>query len=96
MLELELPQGGHFLASEIEQVLRSPGYPFTTGTQVKLEGMQVTVLAADAQGPTRLGFEFDTPLEDLSLVFLHTRAGELTRFTPPPVGTRLDLASLAE
>ncbi len=95
-LELELSQGGHFLAGEIEQALRSPKYPLGTGAQVKLEGMQVTVLAADAQGPTRLGFEFDTPLEDPSLVFLHTRAGELTRFTPPPVGTRIDLASLSE
>jgi hypothetical protein len=61
---------------------------------VELEGRRVTVLAAEWQGPTRLGFEFDAPLEDPSLVFLHTRAGALTRFTPPPVGTRLELSAL--
>lgn len=65
------------------------------GAQVKLEGMQVTVLAADAQGPTRLGFEFDVPLEDPSLAFLHWREGVLCRLTPPPEGTRLDLSALA-
>jgi hypothetical protein len=91
-LELERADGGPFLAGELEQVLRSPAYPLGTGAQVRLEGMRVTVLAADARGPTRLGFDFGTPLEDPSLVFLHTRAGALTRFTPPPVGTRLDLS----
>ncbi|HYO53054.1 hypothetical protein [Archangium sp.] len=84
-LALELPRGGHFLTSEFEQVIRSPEHMLGAGAQVKLEGMRVTVLAADAQGPTRLGFEFDTPLEDPSLVFLHWREGTLRRFTPPPL-----------
>jgi hypothetical protein len=94
-LALELPGGGHFLATEAEQTLRSPEHTLGEGAQVKLEGMQVTVLAAEAQGPTRLGFEFDVPLEDPSLVFLHSREGVLRRLTPPPEGTRLDLATLA-
>ncbi|AKJ06827.1 hypothetical protein ATI61_105206 [Archangium gephyra] len=94
-LALELPQGGHFLATEAEQTLRSPEHMLKQGEQVKLEGMQVTVLAADAQGPTRLGFEFDVPLEDPSLVFLHWREGTLRRLTPPPEGTRVDLSAVA-
>ncbi|MFY0529135.1 hypothetical protein ACN28I_40220 [Archangium gephyra] len=94
-LALELPGGGHFLATEAEQTLRSPEHMLGEGAQVKLEGMQVTVLAADAQGPTRLGFEFDVPLEDPSLVFLHWREGALRRLMPPPEGARLDLATPA-
>ncbi|HYO72056.1 MAG TPA: hypothetical protein VEU33_38875 [Archangium sp.] len=94
-LALELPRGGHFLATEAEQTLRSSEHMLARGAEVKLEGMKVTVLAADAQGPTRLGFEFDVPLEDSSLVFLHWREGTLRRFTPPPEGTRVDLSAVA-
>jgi hypothetical protein len=90
-LELELLQG-RFLASEQEQSLRAPEHALSVGARVELEGMRVTVLAADAGGPTRLGFEFDVPLEDPSLVFLRFRPDGLHRFTPPPVGTRLALS----
>jgi hypothetical protein len=94
-LALELPRGGHFLTTEAEQTLRSPEHMLVQGAQVKLEGMRVTVLAADAQGPTRLGFEFDVPLEDPSLVFLHWREGGLRRLMPPPEGARVDLSVVA-
>jgi hypothetical protein len=94
-LELELPRG-HFLTSELEQAVRGPEYMLGVGARVLLEGMRVEVLAADAQGPTRVGFEFDTPLEDPSLVFLRSAGGGLSRFTPPPVGTRLELSVLAQ
>jgi hypothetical protein len=93
-LTLELPGGGHFLASEVEQAIRGPEFLPGPGAQVKLEGMRVTVLAADAQGPTRLGFDFDVPLEDRSLVFMHWRDGGLRRLTPPPEGTRLELSTV--
>lgn len=95
-LALELPRGGHFLATEAEQTLRASEHMLGEGAQVKLEGMRVTVLAADAQGPTRLGFEFDVPLEDPSLVFLHWRDGGLRRLTPPSEGTRLELSALSK
>jgi hypothetical protein len=94
-LALELPRGGHFLSTEAEQTLRASEYMLGEGARVTLEGMTVTVLAADAQGPTRLGFEFDVPLEDPSLVFLHWREKTLRRFTPPPEGTRVDLSAVA-
>ncbi len=48
--------------------------------------MRVTVLEADEVGPTRVGFDFDTPLEDPSFVFLGWRDGAMRRSTPPPVG----------
>jgi hypothetical protein len=91
--ELEPAPGGHFLASELEQALRGPAHRLDTGAVVQLEGMRVTVLAADAEGPTRLGFEFEVPLEDPSLVFLRFEDKALRRFTPPPVGTRVALGA---
>lgn len=89
-LELALP-GGHFLASEFESVFRGPNHPLPEGSRVELPGMTVTVLAADAEGPTRLGFTFDTPLEDPSLVFLSWREGAMHRMTPPAVGEHVPL-----
>jgi hypothetical protein len=88
--ELELTQG-RFLTSEFEAVFRGPTHPLRQGDQVKLTGMTVTVLAADEQGPTRLGFTFDRPLEDPSLVFLRWKDDALRPFIPPPVGERLPL-----
>ncbi|WNG34313.1 hypothetical protein F0U61_12245 [Archangium violaceum] len=93
-LALEMPRGGHFLTSDAEQSVRGSEFMLETGAQVSLEGMRVTVLAADAQGPTRLGFDFDTPLEDPSLVFLHWREGALRRLVPPPEGSRLELSTV--
>jgi hypothetical protein len=87
-LELSLTRG-HFLTSEFEVVFRGRNHPLPRGTRVELKGMTVTVLDADAQGPTRLGFEFDTPLEDPSFVFLGWKDDALRPVTPPPVGERL-------
>jgi hypothetical protein len=88
--ELELTQG-RFHTSEFEAIFRAPRYRLTAGAQVELEHMRATVLAADEQGPTRLGFEFDAPLESPSFVFLHWKDGGLRRFQPPAVGTRVGL-----
>jgi hypothetical protein len=90
-LELSLTQG-RFLTHELERVFRSPTYPLPQGARVELEGMTVTVLEADAEGPKRLGFDFDVPLEDPSLVLLAWKDGLLRRTTPPPVGERVALS----
>jgi hypothetical protein len=81
----------HFLANEFAWLFRGPAWPLREGAEVDLEGMRVTVRATNAEGPTRLGFTFDTPLEDPSLVLLHWRDGALRRFTPPVVGARVEL-----
>lgn len=89
-LELALTRN-EFLTSEFESVFRGPSHPLRKGNQVKLQGMTVTVLEDNGKGPTRLGFTFDTPLEDPSLVFIRWQDGALRPFTPPPVGERLAL-----
>ena len=90
-LELSLTRG-RFLTSEFEGVFRSPSHPLTQGARVELEGMRVTVLEADAEGARRLGFDFDVPLEDPSLVFLAWKDGLLRRTPLPPVGERVALS----
>ncbi|QRK10756.1 hypothetical protein JQX13_12190 [Archangium violaceum] len=86
--ELSLTRG-HFFTNEFEIVFRGRSHPLPKGARVALTGMTVTVLDADDEGPTRLGFTFDKPLEDSSFVFLHWKDDALRRFTPPPVGERL-------
>jgi hypothetical protein len=86
--ELSLSQG-RLLSSEFETVFRGPNHPLRAGQQVKLKGMTVTVLEADEKGASRLGFTFDTPLEEL--VLLGWKDGAVHRFTPPPVGAHVPL-----
>lgn len=80
-----------FLATESEQLFRGPNHPLAKGYSVDLAGLRVTVLEADARGPSRVRFDFDRPLEDPSLQFLAFRDGTLRKVTLPPVGGRLDL-----
>jgi hypothetical protein len=89
-LELSLTRG-HFLTDEFETLFRGASHPLPQGSRVALPGMRVTVLDADEVGPTRVGFEFDTPLEDPSLVFLRWKDGALHPSPPPPVGARVSL-----
>jgi hypothetical protein len=88
--ELSLTRG-QFLTSEFEHVFRGPSHPLPQGATVELEGMRVTVLESDARGPTRVGYAFDAPLEDPSLLLLHWKDGALRRFTPPGVGEPVSL-----
>ncbi|MCI0573452.1 MAG: hypothetical protein L0Y66_22130, partial [Myxococcaceae bacterium] len=88
--ELSL-RGGHFHTSEFEQLFRGPAHALPVGAQVQLDGMRVTVLEAGEEGPTRLGFALDVPLEDDSLVLLHWRDGGLRRLPPPAIGVPVAL-----
>jgi hypothetical protein len=56
------------------------------GRVVRLRGMEATVLAAGAVGPSRIRFHFDRPLDDPSLTFLAWNGGRLRRVPLPPVG----------
>jgi hypothetical protein len=94
-LELSLTDT-RFLAGVLERNFRGAGFPMAPGATVQLDGMRVTLLETDEQGPKRLGFTFDVPLEDPSLVLLHWKNNALRPLAPPPEGTRLELAKLAE
>jgi len=61
------------------------------GDTVELDGMRATVLARGDDGPTRVEFRFDRPLDDPGLYFLTWRAGRLQHVVPPPIGQEISL-----
>ena len=58
---------------------------------MELDGARAIVAEADDEGPIRLRFALDVPLEDPGLRFLATRDGTLRRVVMPPVGGTLTL-----
>ncbi len=64
----------------------------SSGAVVQVTGMRAAVLAAAADGPTRIEFRFDRPLDDLDLVFLHWSGARFERVQPPAVGATVELA----
>ncbi len=89
-LELSLPEG-QFLSSEMEQLFRGPAFAMHVGDQVQVAGCRITVLDVNGLWPTRVRFEFDTPLDDPNLVMLTLGDDTLKRLRPPPVGERVTL-----
>lgn len=71
---------------------RSRRLRMPAGTTVKLEGLQIEVLAdlPDA-GPTRARFSFDKALEDPSLAFYRWDERNFIPFTPPRIGEQQTL-----
>ncbi|MFZ5470270.1 MAG: hypothetical protein ACOZIN_12615 [Myxococcota bacterium] len=90
-LELEVV-GGHMLSTVFEQMVRAPQFPLREGDQVTLRGFTATVREASSQGPRRLAFRFDRPLDDPSLLFLEWKEGALRPLELPKVGESRRLA----
>ncbi len=70
-----------------EQVYRD--VPPAPGTEVRMEGLHVTVREANAAGPMRVHFDFGRPLESPDLCFVTWREGALHPLAPPPPGGSL-------
>lgn len=83
--------GGRLLDSDFENICRSDLHPIKLNETVKLEGLQVTVVALLDGKPLRVRYTFDRNLEDPSYVFLHSTYRGLIRFPVPPVGERIRL-----
>jgi hypothetical protein len=67
-----------------EQVYRDT--PPAPGSEVRMEGLRVTVLDSSEAGPLRMRFEFDRPLESPDLCFVTWRDGALRSLALPPPG----------
>ena len=65
------------------------GRHLSQGQVIQLDGMRATVLELGEQGPHRVEFRFDRPLDDPSLVFLVWREGALRHVQLPPLGESL-------
>jgi len=79
IMDMELV-GGELHASSLVQ-----------GEVINVAGMQATVTELGRDGPTRVRFRFDKPLDDPSLVWLIWKDGRLQRIAPPAIGATLDL-----
>jgi len=85
------PERGYLLWF-FDRLFRSERDPFVLGDHVVLEDMTVTVTELTSDGrPWAARFEFAVPLDDPSLRWLHWDDGEFQSWTPPPIGTRVEL-----
>ncbi len=85
-LELALTKGGHFLDSVEERIHRAARHPVHQGDTFDMQGMVVKIEEADAQGPTRISYTFDVPLEDPSLKLVQWQNKKVVPWVPPAVG----------
>ncbi|MBZ4422278.1 hypothetical protein [Myxococcus sp. RHSTA-1-4] len=81
-LEVELTRE-RFFDTIYERVHRGGAFALKQGDEVKLDGLTVKVVEADARGIKRLSYTFDVPLEDPSLLLLHWRDRGLRRLAIP-------------
>jgi hypothetical protein len=79
-----------------DQVFRGIENRMSVGQQVELTGVtiEITELTADGR-PGEAAFEFSVPLEDASLYWLQWKDCAFVPFTPPPVGSEIELESMA-
>jgi hypothetical protein len=70
----------------METLFRTVREPLELGTVVELDGLRVEVLRLVHGRPQKLRSVFDRPLDDPSLVFLHSTEHGLAAFHIPPVG----------
>jgi len=89
-LDLELPDGGMF-RDEFLYAFRTRRRPLATGDTVELPGLLIEILASGPDGPTRLRYRFEHPLEDPRYRFYRWQKGAFVAEEPPAIGSRLTL-----
>jgi len=89
-LDLELPGGGMFQDAFL-YAFRTRRRPLATGDRVELPGLLIEVLASGPDGPTRLRYRFERPLEDPRYRFFRWSKGSFVAEQPPAIGDRLTL-----
>ncbi len=81
----------HHVLAIFDRLYRGHG-GFTTGQRLALGGLEVVIRSLTPDGrPAEASFVFERPLEDPSHRWLQWRAGGYAPFTPPPVGSSLEL-----
>ncbi|WP_394834214.1 hypothetical protein LVJ94_47715 [Pendulispora rubella] len=79
-LRLEV-EGTTLLKSTLERAFRRPEHTYAVGDVTRVEGMRITVAAAEAGAPTALDIALDAPLEDPHTALLARQSGALRRVT---------------
>lgn len=86
-LELEMI-GGSLFKGEYSFFSRKYS-PLKIGDVVQLEGLRITILEVNEQGPTRIEFKFGLSLDDESFRFFKLNKEKLELVKPPPIGESL-------
>ncbi len=89
-LELDAKQGALLTRSTVD-VLRAADLPLRAGQHFHVRGMDVTVLAMDGWGPSRVRYRFDGDLDASRFVFLTMSPAGLMRLHLPKPGGSLEL-----
>lgn len=93
-LELRVLDGALF-EHDFEWFYRARGHVVRAGASFSNRRMNVSVLEANAAGPTRVEFRFDRPPDDPSLHFMAWQNGALRRVEVPALGETLRLPGQA-
>lgn len=90
---LELHIARSWLASPFDASLRNLARaPFHAGDRLDLPYFHVEVREVDSHGaPTRVRFTFERALEDPSLAFRYWDGDQIARWTPPAIGSEVQL-----
>jgi hypothetical protein len=92
-LRVRFPDG--FFPTAYSRFLRSPNDRFSTGQQMNLPGLSVTVESLDARGdPEQVLYEFPVPLEDPSLRWMSWQDGLYVPWSPPALGRTAKLPAM--
>lgn len=85
-LIVELLQGGTMLQTPFERMFRAQSAVVRRGQRFELDGLAATLLELRDGSPVKVRYDFASPPDDGSWVFLHARPRGLLRFPIPPVG----------
>ena len=79
------PEGG-FLRYQVDQMLRTPERPFTSGERIALPGVTIEIETLSGGRPLTILAHFDRPLTYPSLVWRRWEGRTYVEYSPPPIG----------
>ena len=71
--------------------LRGRDAPLKKGEVIRMPRLEITIMAVDENGPTRVEFEFDGSLDEERYRLIAWNGGRLKTIIPPPVGQFIQL-----
>ncbi len=82
------------LAEASAWLVRDESFPLRAGERIDDDGLGVRVEKVDEEGhPTSALFTFDKPLDDASFFWIAWDGARFVPFTPPPVGSEVDVGA---
>lgn len=90
-ITIRFGNGLSMLTTAPEQLLRTEREPLRLGQSVDVDGMRATVFELHDGRPSGVRFDFDVPLEDPSLYFVHPMYEGIVHFPIPAIGKSVNV-----